>query len=288
MPPPALSPPAFKLRDGAATARPEKQNSSAIGWCHLPQLRPQTLIIRIGLTTSLPRQFINLLRPTLHTLLRLQLQIELHSFFQPFTSRLSAFPRSSPTTNLKHTNSETKEQQKSSNKRKGKLRKLGGGMRQENRQRVENVREIWGYKESTRKQNENEDKKVKGCRWRVFTEKGIARARVCWSLGFGNWRRWRENWGRRHGGGRNQKIAHVIEKAQWRALQKMAFKIRAKFRDLTVKKWDLREREDWWRRRRRMAYVSEVVVTDRRLWAVWLRISHAPRKRVAKKTQYII
>lgn len=142
MPPPALSPPAFKLRDGAATARPKEQNSSAIGWCHLPQLGPQALIIRVGLTTSLPRQFINLLRPTLDTLLRLQLQIKLHSLLQPFTSRLRAFPRSSATTNLKHTNSHTEKQQEPNNKRKGKLRELRGRMRQENRQRVENVREV--------------------------------------------------------------------------------------------------------------------------------------------------
>ena len=128
MPPPALSPPAFKLRDGAATARPEEQNSSAIGWCHLPQLGPQALIIRIGHITTFPRQFIYLLRPILHTLLRLQLQIKLHSFFQPFTSRLRAFPRSGATTNLKHANSYTEEQQKPSNKRKRKrkLRKLRG------------------------------------------------------------------------------------------------------------------------------------------------------------------
>lgn len=59
-------------------------------------------------------------------------------------------------------------------------------MREEKRERVENVGEVGGYKKGTGEENEYENEKVKGGGRGVFTEKGIARARVCRSLGFGN------------------------------------------------------------------------------------------------------
>lgn len=52
--------------------------------------------MRITLAPSFPRQLINLLPPRRsrldNTLLRLKLQIKLHSFFQPFALRVTALP----------------------------------------------------------------------------------------------------------------------------------------------------------------------------------------------------
>lgn len=112
VPPPPLRAPPLQLCDGASTPRSEQQNRPAIRRRHLPQFRPQALVIRIRLTPTLPRQHIDLLGRGFQALLRLQLQIELHRFLQTLASRVITFPRPIAAAELNCHDEHRKEHQK--------------------------------------------------------------------------------------------------------------------------------------------------------------------------------
>lgn len=95
MPFPLFGSPTLELGNRASTLRSKQQNSTPTWGSHIPELRPEALIIGVALSPTLPRQPINLVRPSPDTLLRLQLQIEFHRFLEAFASRLATLAGSS-------------------------------------------------------------------------------------------------------------------------------------------------------------------------------------------------
>ena len=97
MAPAAFRPPSFEFGDGAAAFVAEEQHSAAVRRRHLPQLRPQALVIRVILNAAFPRQLIDVSHSLIagaEQLIALQLQIELHRLLQPSAPFPLAPPRS--------------------------------------------------------------------------------------------------------------------------------------------------------------------------------------------------
>lgn len=72
----------FEFCDGATTGRSKEQKRATIRRSHLPQLRPKALIIRIGLTATLPRKLIEFSGGVWRVGESMNLQIELHGVFE--------------------------------------------------------------------------------------------------------------------------------------------------------------------------------------------------------------
>ena len=117
MPPTTLRTPTFKLGNRATTSRTKQQDSTAIRRSHLPQLRPKAFIIRVSLTSTFPRQPIDLFGTSLNRILILQFQIKLHSFLQTFTSRLITLTRSCTTAELNEDEGKDEESDEANNVR---------------------------------------------------------------------------------------------------------------------------------------------------------------------------
>lgn len=94
VPPTALGPPALELGNRTSTPRAKEQNRASVRGRHLPELRPEALVVRIGLAAALPRQPVDLLGGRPDRLLVLQFQIELHGLLQALASRPVALARS--------------------------------------------------------------------------------------------------------------------------------------------------------------------------------------------------
>lgn len=138
----------------------EEQNRAAIGRSHLPKLRPETLIIRIALAASFPRQPIDLLRTGLDALFSLQLQIKLHSLLQPLASRLIALARSGTTAELEKHDGNSEEDEKAENVRDRKVMEVKSGAREKERERVKDIGEVGGDEESNGEEDEDEYEEV--------------------------------------------------------------------------------------------------------------------------------
>lgn len=148
----------FKLRNRTTTRSPKKQKRTAINRSHFPQLRPQTLVIRIPFTPTFPRKFIIFPQPCPRTGTRtesLNLQIKLRSFLESPTPDPLTLPRSCSTTQLNGDHRSDKENDE--------CEEVGYGERdgrEEEREGVEDVGEIRGEKESAGEENKEEDEKV--------------------------------------------------------------------------------------------------------------------------------
>lgn len=92
--PPSFRTPAYQLRNRTAAPGPKQQHSSSIWRSHFPELGPQALIIRIGLSAALPWQSIDIIGAQFQALLGLKLQIELHGLLQTLALRVITLPRS--------------------------------------------------------------------------------------------------------------------------------------------------------------------------------------------------
>lgn len=160
MPPTTFRSPSLKLSDRAPTTRMEEQNRTAICRSHLPKLRPKALIIRIPFAPTFPWQPIDLLRTALDALFSLQLQIKLHSFFQPSTSRLITLTGSGTAAELQEHDGDGKGDDKADNIRERKVVEMEGRVREKNGEGVEDVGEVGGYEESSRKEDNDEYEKV--------------------------------------------------------------------------------------------------------------------------------
>lgn len=89
----AFRPTALELGDGAPAPGAKQQHRPPVGRRHLPQLRPQALVIGVRLAPALPRQAVDLLRCRFQAIFGLQLQIELPRLLQALALRIIAFPR---------------------------------------------------------------------------------------------------------------------------------------------------------------------------------------------------
>ena len=176
MPTFSLGTPAFELGHRASASSPKQQNGTAIGRRHPPQLSPETLVIGIALAAALPRQPIYIFRPELDTLLRLQLQIEFHSLLQAPAPRPIALPRSNATAELNYEQrggEEGDEGDEGDDVGDGNVVEVEGGVREEEREGVEDVGEVGGDEEGPGEEDEDEDEEVEGRR--VLAEEGAIR-----------------------------------------------------------------------------------------------------------------
>lgn len=178
MPPTTLWSPTLKLSNRASTAGMEEQNRTAIRRSHLPQLRPETLVIRIPFASTFPRQPIDLLRTILDALFSLQLQIELHSLLQSFASGLITLPGSGTTTELEEDDGEGEGDEEAEDVREREVVEVEGGGGEEDGEGVEEVGEVGGDEECSGEEDEDEYEEVESGRWRVLAEEGGIRVRV--------------------------------------------------------------------------------------------------------------
>lgn len=166
--PAAFRAPPLELRDRAPALGPEQQHGPPVGRRHLPQLSPQTLVIRVPLTPPLPRQLVDLPhrpRPPSRrsqTLLRLQLQVKLHRLFKPFAPGVLALSGSKPAADLEGEDGGEEEEGEAEEVEGG-----GGGEREreggewgEEREGVEDVGEVGGEEEGAGEEDEDEDEEV--------------------------------------------------------------------------------------------------------------------------------
>ena len=162
MTPTTLRSPTLKLGNRTTTPRSEKQDSPAINGSHPPKLSSQTLVIRIPLAPSFPRQPIDLLAPSRsrsNAILRLYLQIKLHGLLQPFAPRVPTFSRSRPAAQVEEGDGGGEEE--------GEGEEVGGGgdggeigggeVGGEEGEGVEEVGEVGGEEEGGGEEDEEED-----------------------------------------------------------------------------------------------------------------------------------
>ena len=142
MPASSLGTPAFELGHRASASRPKQQHGTAIRRPHPPQLSPEALVIRIALAAALPRQPIDIFRPGLDTILRLQLQIEFHGLLQALTSWPIALPGSNAEAELDYEQRGGEEGDEADDVEDGNVVEVEGGVREEEREGVEDVGEV--------------------------------------------------------------------------------------------------------------------------------------------------
>lgn len=179
VPPTALGPPPLELGDGASTAGAEEQYRSAIRRRHLPELRPEALVVWIGLAAALPRQPVDLLGRAPDGLLILQFQIELHRLLQSLASRPVALARSRPEAELGGEDAGGEENDEAEEVGEVELDvvDMEGGGREEERKGVEDVGKIGGEEEGAGEEDEDEDEEVESGRRGMLAGKGV-RVRV--------------------------------------------------------------------------------------------------------------
>ncbi|KAM0962902.1 hypothetical protein ACFX15_021498 [Malus domestica] len=177
MPASSLGTPAFELGHRASAWRPKQQHGTAIRRRHPPQLSPEALVIRIALAAALPRQPIDIFRPGLDTLLRLQLQIEFHGLLQALTSGPIALPGSNAAAELDYEQRGGEEGDEADDVGDGNVMEVDGegGVREEEREGVEDVGKVRGDEEGPGEEDEDEDEEVEGGRRRVLAEEGAIR-----------------------------------------------------------------------------------------------------------------
>lgn len=101
VPPALLWAPALKLCYRATTLCPEQQDRTAIWRGHLPELSPKALVIRIGLSAAFPRELVDVLGARFDAVRSLELEIELHGFFDALAAGAMAAPGAGATETFK-------------------------------------------------------------------------------------------------------------------------------------------------------------------------------------------
>lgn len=177
MPPTALGPPALELGDRTSTPRAKEQNRASVRRRHLPELRPEALVVRIGLAAALPRQPVDLLGGRPDRLLVLQFQIELHGLLQALASRPVALARSGAEAELGGEDAGGEEEEEAEEVGEVEVVEMEGGGGEEEREGIEDVGEVGGEEEGAGEEDEDEDEEVESRRRGVLAGEGV-RVRV--------------------------------------------------------------------------------------------------------------
>lgn len=93
MPSAVLWAPALELCNGAATSRPEQQDSATIGRGHPPELGSEALVIRVGLSAALPGKPVDVLGARFEAVPSLELEIKLQGLLEALAANAVAASR---------------------------------------------------------------------------------------------------------------------------------------------------------------------------------------------------